>query len=448
MKGDRSKIIGLILIGLVSFVYMKYFMPEYEQVEAELTAKADSLATVQETEAAVLDSVKTEQFVQMTDSAKLAENSAQFGVFAPVSYGTEEILVLENSKLRLEISTKGGKIVNADILGYDKITEGEKNKEIKEQLSLLNNKKNKFAYQFILNQGLKVSSEDLYFAATNNDGKLTLTADLGNGAKFVQMYSLDADTYNVNYDIQITGMGNYLDTSIGGVKLRWENNIEALEKNATYEKNYSTVYFKPADETADHCSCTGDDTEEPEGKLKWISTTNQFFNTSIIASTAFKAGNFETEVYGDDEEALKKVSATVTIPSDELSAFSMDMYIGPNKFENLRAYDVELTDIVPFGSSIFGTVNRWVIRPIFSFFSKYFNNLGLAIILLTLVVKLALYPLQYKMIHSQAKMGVLKPKLAALKEKYPDDQQKVQMELEETKVLFVSKVKKSSLGST
>lgn len=428
MKGDSNRIIGIILIVVISFVYIKFFAPDVSELEAQAQAEsADSTSVSIETEQTDIEE-QDESKVVLPDSLLIAEKSATFGVFAPASIGENEIVSIENGDIKLDISSKGGKIVAAHIKGYDKIIEGEKSEEIKEELQLLNNKKNKFAYSFILNQGLKVSSEDLYFDVTSQGQGVVLTANLENGAKFIQTYKLGESGYNVDYDVQFTGLSNYLDLSAGGLELNWVNYLEKLEKNADYERNYSTVYFKPADDSADHCSCTGDDTEEPEGKLKWISATNQFFNTSIIAGSSFKSGNFETEVLDGEADALKKVSATVVLPADELSGFNMDMYIGPNKFENLREYDVELTEIVPFGSSIFGTVNRWIIRPIFNFFSKYFNNLGIAIILLTLVVKLALYPLQYKMIHSQAKMGVLKPKLAALKEKHPDDQQKVQME--------------------
>lgn len=429
MKGDSNRIIGIILIVIISFVYLKFFAPTVESLEAQdQAASADSTSTelVVDSEE-VLEEADSSKVV-LSDSAAILANANAFGVFAPASVGSSEIVSIENDVIKIDFDTKGGRIVSAWIKDYKRVIEGDKSEEIKENLYLLENEKNKFTYEFILNKGLKVQSEDLYFSASGSGQALTLTANLDNGASFVQTYKLEEGSYNVDYNVQVLGLSNYLDLSAGGIRLNWVNYLSKLEKNETYERNYSTIYFKPAEDSADHCSCTGDDSESPEGKLKWISATNQFFNTSIIADTYFESGNFETEVLGEESEALKKVAASVVLPAENLNDFAMDMYIGPNQFENLQAYDVELTDIVPFGSSIFGTVNRWIIRPIFNFFNRYFNNLGVAIILLTLVVKLALYPLQYRMIHSQSKMGVLKPKLAALKEKYPDDSQKVQME--------------------
>ena len=429
MKGDSNRIIGIILIVIISFVYLKFFAPTVDSLEAQdQAATADSTNTelVVDSEE-VLEEADSSKVV-LSDSAAILANANAFGVFAPASVGSSEIVSIENDVIKIDFDTKGGRIVSAWIKDYKRVIEGDKSEEIKENLYLLENEKNKFTYEFILNKGLKVQSEDLYFSASGSGQALTLTANLDNGASFVQTYKLEEGSYNVDYNVQVLGLSNYLDLSAGGIRLNWVNYLSKLEKNETYERNYSTIYFKPAEDSADHCSCTGDDSESPEGKLKWISATNQFFNTSIIADTYFESGNFETEVLGEESEALKKVAASVVLPAENLNDFAMDMYIGPNQFENLQAYDVELTDIVPFGSSIFGTVNRWIIRPIFNFFNRYFNNLGVAIILLTLVVKLALYPLQYRMIHSQSKMGVLKPKLAALKEKYPDDSQKVQME--------------------
>ena len=370
MKGDSNRIIGIILIVIISFVYLKFFAPTVDSLEAQdqaVTADSTSTELVVDSEE-VLEEADSSKVV-LSDSAAILANANAFGVFAPASVGSSEIVSIENDVIKIDFDTKGGRIVSAWIKDYKRVIEGDKSEEIKENLYLLENEKNKFTYEFILNKGLKVQSEDLYFSASGSGQALTLTANLDNGASFVQTYKLEEGSYNVDYNVQVLGLSNYLDLSAGGIRLNWVNYLSKLEKNETYERNYSTIYFKPAEDSADHCSCTGDDSESPEGKLKWISATNQFFNTSIIADTYFESGNFETEVLGEESEALKKVAASVVLPAENLNDFAMDMYIGPNQFENLQAYDVELTDIIPFGSSIFGTVNRWIIRPIFNFFN-------------------------------------------------------------------------------
>jgi len=164
--------------------------------------------------------------------------------------------------------------------------------------------------------------------------------------------------------------------------------------------------------------------------LKWVAHANQFFNSSLIADTRFNGGVMSTEMLDETSDDLKILRTTLDIPlqGSEKEEIGMTMYLGPNDFEELRSFNVNLEDVIPFGRSIFGTINRWVIRPVFNWLSSFVANKGIVILLLTLLVKLALYPLTYKMLHSQAKMSVLKPQLAGLREKYKDDTQKQQME--------------------
>lgn len=163
--------------------------------------------------------------------------------------------------------------------------------------------------------------------------------------------------------------------------------------------------------------------------IKWISHSNQFFNTALIADESFSGGVFSTTMLPDSNENLKITSSIVGIPFNGSNpSTTMTMYIGPNDFDQLRHYNVNLEDVIPFGRSIFGTINRWIIRPTFNFLLLFIPSKGLVILFLTLLVKLALFPLSYKMLGSQAKMTALKPKLAHLKEKHKDDMQQQQVE--------------------
>ena len=192
----------------------------------------------------------------------------------------------------------------------------------------------------------------------------------------------------------------------------------------------STVYYKESTESVDYCNCRDDAQENLDTKpIKWFSHSNQFFNSSLIAEEPFTGGLFETKMLEETDDNLKTTSAIVGIPlKGDGTPSQMTMYIGPNDFENLRHYRVNLEDIIPFGRSVFGSINRWVIRPVFNFLIGFIGSKGIVILLLTLLVKLALFPLSYKMLQSQAKMSALKPSLAGLREKYKDDMQKQQME--------------------
>ena len=217
------------------------------------------------------------------------------------------------------------------------------------------------------------------------------------------------------------------------ITLEVENYLDAIEENTMTEKMYSAVYFKELDEDPDDCGCRGSAEKNLQGKpIQWTSFANQFFNTALIAKERPFDGLVTTvEALDKNEEGdLKKTTAELAIPYNGGSSesFAMQIYMGPNEYNTLKAFDIDLESVIPFGTSIFGDINRHFIRPFFDWLSNFISSKGMVIIVLIFIIKMALYPLTYKMLHSQAKMGALKPQLAGLKEKYKDDAQKVQME--------------------
>ena len=169
---------------------------------------------------------------------------------------------------------------------------------------------------------------------------------------------------------------------------------------------------------------------DKNSRLEWVSNLNQFFNTTFIAAQPFEAGKLTVKQGEQTDPFLKKTESELQMPAAfaQGAPFNMTIYSGPNDFEALRSFDNDMEDLVQFGSSIMGTINRWIIRPIFKFLGSFISSPGIVILLLTLIVKLALFPLTYKMIYSQSKMAGLKPQLEKLKAKHGDDQQKIQME--------------------
>jgi YidC/Oxa1 family membrane protein insertase len=260
---------------------------------------------------------------------------------------------------------------------------------------------------------------------------LTLRANTNKGAYFEQTYSLTDGTYLIDYDINFKGMNGIIDRNAETLKLTWVNYLDKLERNTTYEQRYSTVYFRTSDEETDYCSCTGDDTEEVDDqRIKWVSSANQFFNSSLIAEQTFESATLETRMLPEEAEDLKLIVSEINIPFEHSSqeTFAMDFYVGPNEFDRLQAIGNGLSDIIPFGWSIFGTINRWIIRPLFGFLSGFIGSKGIVILFLTVIVKLLLYPLTYKMLYSQSKMGALKPRIEGLKDRYKEDSQQQQVE--------------------
>ena len=435
---DKNSIIGFVLIFLILMGYNYYTAPTPEEaakMEQEARTK-DSLRLVQNridsleklVEEGKIAPPAPKVLTPEEDSLRKAQALANFGDLGAATVGEESTVTLKNDLFTVTFTNKGARIKQVELSQYQKITENEDNEEIKNDLLLLADRKNEFNYFLPLaSTGRTLKSGNLFFElAAQTDNSVTFRAAAGNGY-FEQKYTIAPGTYNIDYDVSFVNMDGVLSDE-GNIRLEWTDYPDKLEKNVDFEKRYSTVYFKEADDDVDYCSCTGDDTEEIESKIKWVSHSNQFFNSTLLAKNRpFTRGKFAT--IGEEEESsdLKKIKSEVYIPTDD-QTFAMAMYVGPNEFERLRAYEADLEDVIPYGSSILGTINRWVIRPVFNFLSRFIGSAGIVILVLTVLIKLALYPLTYKMIRSQAKMGLLKPQIAKLKDKYKDDAQTQQVE--------------------
>ena len=367
------------------------------------------------------------------DSIRLQQLSGDFGPFAASASGTEQLEVLENEFVKVTFSNKGGKVKEVLLKEYFKIHTDENKVESKVELKLMEDEKNHFEYLFPMANvptGM-ISSEDLYFKSTINGNTIRFKANMLNGGYLEQVFTLLPGTYEMDYQLNMVGLDKVLARGSNEVKLNWITYADKLEKNTTYERNYTTVYFKAGEDDPTYCSCTSDGEEDADGgSLKWVSHSNQFFNTTLIAANSFTNGKMETKVLEVEDEDLKLLKSELNIPfqGGGSESFAMKMYMGPNEYDRLAAIGSDFQEIIPYGRSIFGTVNRWIIKPMFDFLSQFIGSMGIVILVLTFIVKMVLYPLYYKMLYSQSKMGALKPRLAVLKEKHGDDAQAVQVE--------------------
>lgn len=432
---DKNQSLGLLLLFGLLLGWYYVTAPTAEQLEEQKRIQ-DSIALTKNVGKQELP-VEAEKkiFTPGTASANIvtANTSQVSDTIAEQTQPqtvTEEFYTINNDKSTIKFSNRGGKIVEILLHDYNKITEDKDHNEIKLPLKLNHNPQNKFEYLLPLAGQGNVSTEQILFTPKQSGNTITFTGDLGNGSSITQTYTIK-DGYEIEYQLETSNLSKVVNAGVNSIQFNWDQYLDRLEKNVTFEKYYTTVYFKPSDEDSDYCNCRSDSEEIVEDEnIKWISHTNQFFNTSIIANrNLFKNGAFETEMQPDDSEWLKLTKSSTNIPltSGDISE-SYTIYAGPNTFETLQAYGIGLEEIIPFGRSIFGAINRWIIRPSFNFLTKYIGSKGVVIIVLIFIIKMLLYPLTYKMLQSQARMGALKPKLAHLTEKFKDDPQKKQVE--------------------
>ncbi len=440
MGMDRNTIIGLTLIVALMLIWQVLFIAPESKKKAEekrmqdsivlAERRVDSLEQLKKVEVTTPD---TAALVELPDSVRNTQLAGKFGAFATAAVGKEQLETLENDVFKVTFSNKGGRIVQVELKHYNKISEDAKKKEIKSTLRLLDDPNDRFEYLLPVTGAPdgKVRTGDLYFTPSKTQNSITFRADAGNGRYFEQKYTISPGTYKIGYDLQTQGMNSVLNGDRKSIPLYWLTYLDKLEKNTLYERQYSTVYLKPVDDQYSYVAYTSNDSEDYTDKpIKWVSHANQFFNTSIIAKSQFNGALVQAEQYKDDAENLKKLQSEIQIPYNSAGnySFGMDIYAGPNEFKQLRSIGVELEDVIPYGWGIFGTINRWIIRPIFNFLSTFIGSAGIVILMLTFIVKLILYPLTYRMLYSQSKMGALKPQLEGLKTKFKDDPQQLQME--------------------
>ena len=441
---ERNNIIAFILIFMTMIMWSYMNQPSQAEIDRQTTiqdsialvSKQVKLATIAEQDK-IADAIQ-EQAVTISDSARQLQNTAIYGSFAPAAIGSSKTYTLENPNVKIEFSNKGGNIISAHLKDYKSsaLVDGEDIGYT--PLYFMNDGRNRFNYKLSTPKvpARMINTEELYFTPTQSGNSISFKAKTSDGGYIEQSYTLADDGYNVDYDLNLVGMNQHLDTGRKSVTLEWDSYLNRLEKNNKFEQTYSTVYFRDnQDEDVDYCRCVSDADEDlSEDKIDWIANVNQFFNTSLITTnTPFTGGKFETKMIdqeSDSDKALKLIKSEIEMPYDQSAnqSITMKMYIGPNKFENLKEYGVELEEIIPYGTSIFGSINRWFIRPFFGFLSGFIGSKGIVILVLIFLIKMALYPLMYKMLASQAKMGALKPEIAKLTEKYKEEPQKKQME--------------------
>lgn len=439
-KMDRSTIIGLVLI-LVIFGIWQYVVAPSPTELAEQQRLQDSIAALDVTaelpEPEIASPALTAEEVSgMTDSVRQAQFGGTFGAFAASATGVAEDVILENDLMTVTLSTRGGGIKRVEIKNYAKVAEDEDKNETKLPLYLMDDERDRFEYILPINgvSGSGISTRDLYFTATKEGNAVVMRAPAAGGGYFEQRYELTNGTYLMDYDIKFEGLNQVLAHRDGSVKLNWSTYLDKIEKNADYEATLSTMYYKPIADDPTSCSCTSTDSEEiDESPLKWAAASQQFFTAALIADNQFNPANVvATDVVDDMDQSdyLKRVSASLNVPvgNSASEAVGMKFYIGPNEFDRMSAIGYDLNEVISFGNSIFGTINRWIVRPLFKFLSGFTSNMGIAILLLTIIVKLLLYPLTYKMLVSNMKMQVLKPELEKMKARLKDDSQAQQME--------------------
>ena len=356
----------------------------------------------------------------------------KYGRFSRFLTGTDSKVRLENDVLSLDLSARSGSITRAELKKYATEYSSDETAKTKKRVVIFEGDKNRFNFQLPLPQA--VETADLYFTPRQlNDSTVLMALELTPDAYWGIEYTLPkGESYVVRMRVVQKNMAAIVQSNARNLGFNWQQDIHRQEKGRMFEERNSGLYYKFAGGSVENLSEAKNDSEERQAKIRWIGFKNQFFSSVMIADKPFNTADFSSTVL-KGQDYLKSLSADAVVNDYNWNVenpASFHLFIGPNLYPLLSHLDKEidagedlsLTKLIPLGWSIFRWINTGVVIPIFTFLGKFISNYGIIILLLTLFIKLVLFPLTYKSYKSQAKMRVLAPDIKAINEKYPGNE--------------------------
>ena len=449
---DKNTISGIALIFII-FIFFSWWNSPSEEEQMNMDHKRDSIAQVIQIQR-ITDSIRNT--VQMNSNnfqeqeIEVAENNQEealtettqdikdkYGVFANSTIGEQKFIEIESDVLKLKFSNKGGRIYEAEL----------KNFVTNDSLPLVLFKGDTARFGFVFNAANRlINTQDHYYKAFVNgrelgsQTKITISGDENvniayrlyadsaegfNLDEYIEFsYTLTANDYMFDFDIHFQGLENIIDNRTGSVEFNWMQNLRTQEQIVD-KYNGSGIYYKYSQDKVDNLSENKDGKESLKGRLAWISFKQRFFTSTLISKSQFLSANVEQiHLQSKDPKYQITMSTDVGLIVDNMKDYTvgMQMYLGPNEFRRLESYNMDLDHQIPIGWGFFllAWINKYIVINVFHILGGLGWNYGIVILVLTILLKLFLFPIAYKTYLSSAKMRVLKPEIDVINEKFKD----------------------------
>lgn len=415
---ERNQIIGLVLI-MAMLVGYQYFVPSPEPTKPNSTAQVKNPPS---------PSTPTVQAVPALDSVAA---KAAYGDFASAAQGAAQDIVIENDDIRLTFSTKGGNVKEVLLKKYKTYQ--------KEPLFLIDEKSSKFAIELPTNKGV-VNLSDLHFKTNaqsqkvtgQQSTKVTFRLPLGENQYVEQTYTIQGSGYLIDYDLQLVGLDGLVRNE--PTRLVWQDKLKQLENDMAENRKVVTTNYYADGGLSDIGRGQGDNVEEKiEKPVSWFAHKNKYFLSAFITKNIGLSNvTLKSLVDATDTSYIKTMQSEGTLATADLKSGkgNFQFFFGPNDYQVVKEVKAapDFGDNVDLGYAFLRPLNKFFFVPMFNFLEKFFSNYGVLIIVLVLIVKLVMTPLVYKSYVSMAKMRMLAPELAIIKEKVGDDSAKMQQE--------------------
>ena len=435
---DKKSLTGLLLIGLI-FIGFTFFSGPSKEELAKKEHYNDSLQQEQaraETRAknAMLqkkagpDSLHARDTLhKLSDSALAVLQARQYGPFTASAHKKKDYLTIENDFYKVQLSTIGGRPVSVELKDYHtKKSDGPAVKLFTEDSSA-------FGLQLFDNTNRAFSTDTLYFEPVGGSfivkgdasSSLSMRLNAGSGKYIEYVYTLKGNDHMMGCKVNLVGMQDVIAPALQDIDLKWMMRTPSQEIDMASQRNKSTVYYKFPDEDVSSLSESKDETKTLDGSsLKWVAFKQLFFTSVLIADNNWgrTKPSIEIKINAADTLHVKTFAAHLTMPFGHKpsESFAMRFYFGPNHYNTLKQYNIDLERQIPLGWGIFRYLNKWLVIPIFNFLDGFNMSYGIIILILTIIIKVLIFPIAYKTYMSSAKMRVIKPEVDEFNAKFKD----------------------------
>ncbi len=423
---DKNTITGFILLALLTVGYVFYSSKEQAKIEKDRTVLEAISNHKQDTVNTKVDSVavKNQQIAEsLGDNSKLA-------------VGVSKLITVETEDVIYTFDTKGGVLKSVDLKHFKTYE--------KSPLVLFKGHDNTIDFSFVGKENKVIHTKDLFFetesaSVTIQEGQIRnidFVLKFGDNSQYIHSYTISGTGYLIDFDVKAINAAGFISPLSSSLDIDWKQSMPSLESSIKEERQYSNVYFRNTEKNVDELSSRKNDDQIMDQGLEWVSFKQKFFNNTLISTNVPFERGARLKVVPEVTTAnvVKETGATLKLPIAKGQDFhhQLQWYFGPNKYSDLKKLKIGLDEIIPLGWAIFGWVNKFLIIPVFNVLGKFISNYGIIILILTILLKLVLTPLNKKQLVSTVKMQILRPEIDELKKKYPNDKQMVgakQMEL-------------------
>ncbi|MDR3329373.1 MAG: membrane protein insertase YidC [Prevotellaceae bacterium] len=427
---DKNTLYAILVIGAIFIGFSYYNSKQSEKVAVE-KHRLDSIAVAN----MVAENVQQVAAPAVNAAVEPQAKSYINASLAQASQGEQQLYTIENDLIAVTLTNKGGRVHSVELKKYHAYNG--------HPLVLFEGDGNDFSFNFYTNNSANFETAEFYFtpqtpatsyklAKTDTAYTFRLRLQVSEGQFVDYEYTLRNGSYVVDFNLRTVGLQNIVNAD-----LLWSYNAFQQEKAFENENNYSTIAYSYPGETGIEDlgqSTTGKD-EDVKTRVSWVAFKQQFFSSILAAKGENFHGariSYQTYKEGNAERLLKRYMANIQVPvaPQRDQNISLAFYFVPNHYSTLKSYNSNFQQLVPLGWWIIGWINKWVVIPIFDFLGKYIASYGLIILILTIIIKIVLFPLTFKSYTSSAKMRVLKPDVDKISAKYPkkEDAMKKQQE--------------------